>query len=119
MRFRMDEKPITLRKDDTIWTYDHWRIFLVTEGLFKKDIVIATVVGGDRSDELSKDLAPLLAGDYCDFLNEKYIDKEFNKEWREVDVDARVKYHEEQIEMLKRGNYTWNRHGTGVEEKWK
>ncbi len=54
-------------------------------------------------------------GDILDFLNEKYIDKNINEEWGRVDVDARIKYHEEQIKILKSGNGHWNRHGNGVE----
>lgn len=59
---------------------------------------------------------PNLIGDICDFLNDKYIDKNIDEEWPKVDVKARIKYHEEQIKILKGGKYSWNEHGNGVKQ---
>jgi hypothetical protein len=119
MRFRMSDKPFSFRKGDTIWTYDHWFIYMINENeenVLDREKLVAVFIGGDRFGETPKDLAPLLAGDYCEFLNSKYIDKNFNEEWGKVDVEARIKYHEEQIKILKSGEYYWNENGDGVEQ---
>jgi hypothetical protein len=64
----------------------------------------------------SKEIAGALAGDYCEFLNNKYCDKEINKEWPRIDRESRIKYHEEQIRLLKsKENVSWNEDGDGVE----
>jgi hypothetical protein len=35
-----------------------------------------------------------VAGDLCEFLNEKYIDKNINEEWpASIDKEAHLKYH--------------------------
>ena len=56
-----------------------------------------------------------IVGDICDFLNDKYIDKEINQEWPEINPEERIKYHREQIKKLENGSCAWNEHGTGVE----
>jgi hypothetical protein len=65
------------------------------------------------------DNAKGLAHDYCDFLNDKYLDKEINKEWPLIDdkiKQKRIKYHIEQLNKLGfNDNLGWNEHGTGVE----
>ena len=78
---------------------------------------ILEVCGADEEGYLNPGIAPLLAGDITDFLNEKYIDKNINEEWGKIDVQARIKYHEEQLRMLKSGNpFTWTEHGNSVKE---
>ena len=40
------------------------------------------------------DLARPVAGDYVEFLNEKYMDKNINEEWpASIDKEAHLKYH--------------------------
>lgn len=56
-----------------------------------------------------------LAGDYCDFMNDKYFDKNINEEWGKIDHLKRIEYHLEQIHILMKGNANWNKHGNGVE----
>jgi predicted metal-dependent phosphoesterase TrpH len=57
-----------------------------------------------------------LIGDIADFLNDKYCDKEINMEWPKIDREKRIKYHEEQLKLLKgEDNLKWNEHGDKVE----
>ena len=57
-----------------------------------------------------------MAGDYVDFLNDKYCDKEINQEWPPINKKERIRYHLEQIELLKSDKpLRWNEHGNGVE----
>ena len=56
-----------------------------------------------------------IIGDICDFLNDKYIDKEMNSDWGRANKEARIKYHKEQIKKLESDSCVWNEHGTGVE----
>ena len=100
--------------------------FIVTESKIMSDlyqvvkidkephIVIAVFHGDDKEGFLSKELAPLLAGDYCDFLNDKYVDKDFNEEWGKIQRERRIKYHKEQLKLLE-DNGQWNEHGNGIE----
>jgi hypothetical protein len=82
----------------------------------KPRVIVAQFVGGFESEGyIPMEIAPLLAGDYCDFLNDKYVDKEFNAEWGSVNVKERIQYHKNQIEKLKIGKFSWNSHGTGIE----
>jgi hypothetical protein len=58
-----------------------------------------------------------LAHDYVDFLNDKYHDKEINKEWPKINRGERIKYHLEQLQLLTGDKMlVWNEHGTGVKE---
>jgi hypothetical protein len=58
-----------------------------------------------------------LAHDYVDFLNDKYHDKEINKEWPRINRGERIKYHLEQLQLLTGDKMlVWNEHGTGVKE---
>lgn len=112
-RFVVAEEP-KIEYDD-IFTdkiaFEYWEIYnLDTHRTF------LTVVGSDRQGYLPRNIAPLLAGDICEMLNSKYIDKNINEEWFEADRKARIKFHEEQKKLLESGKYTnWNEHGTGVE----
>lgn len=57
-----------------------------------------------------------VAGDYVEFLNDKYCDKEINQEWPPINKEERIRYHLEQIELLKSDKpLRWNEHGNGVE----
>lgn len=67
----------------------------------KMAIAVQTVGGYESEGYIPFELAELLAGDICDFLNEKYIDKKINEAWGKPDVEARIKYHEEKIKILK------------------
>ena len=67
-------------------------------------------IGPFETDEASMNVM----GDICDFLNDKYIDKNINEEWGKIDINKRIKYHEEQIEILKKENPHWKEHGNGV-----
>jgi hypothetical protein len=63
------------------------------------------------------DFSKAMAHDYCDFLNDKYCDKEINKEWPQINRYERIKYHLEQLQLLRSDKKLhWNEHGTGVEE---
>jgi len=56
-----------------------------------------------------------MAHDYCDFLNDKYCDKEINAEWPGVDRKKRIEYHLEEIKKLVNEDMLgWNEHGDGV-----
>lgn len=65
--------------------------------------------------ELNNEYAEAMAHDYCDFLNDKYCDKEINKEWPKINKEERINYHLDEIIKLKRSDYVvWNEHGNGV-----
>lgn len=65
------------------------------------------------------DNAKGLAHDYCDFLNDKYLDKEINKEWPLITEKIRLKridyHHQELMKLVHKDKLGWNEHGTGVE----
>jgi hypothetical protein len=64
----------------------------------------------------SKENSLAMAYDYCDFLNDKYVDKNVNKEWGPINRKERIKYHEEQLKLLKSDKRLhWNEHGNRVE----
>lgn len=42
---------------------------------------------------LEEDTIPLVAGDYVEFLNEKYVDKNINEEWPVPDKRQHLEYH--------------------------
>ena len=88
-----------------------WPIYIINS---YNPILVAEIIGGPWKGYLYE--ADLLAGDIVDFLNEKYIDKNINEEWGEIDVEKRIEYHEEQIRILKSGKHRWNKHGNGVIE---
>lgn len=71
-------------------TLEHWYIIQVYPQPSK---IIAVFVGGDDEKYLDKDIAPLVAGDYVEFLNEKYLDKEINAEWPPQDPLIYLDYH--------------------------
>lgn len=57
-----------------------------------------------------------LAHDICDFLNDKYFDKNINEEWKEIDRKDRIRYLLQQAFILSNDDrISWNRHGNGVE----
>ena len=63
------------------------------------------------------ELGRAMAGDYVDFLNDKYCDKEVNKEWPKIDRMARIKYHLEQISILiDSDKIFWGEHGNEVKK---
>jgi hypothetical protein len=65
---------------------------------------------------LSTEIAPLVAGDYAEIFNDKYVDKEINKEWGKIYRYERMVYHIEQLQLLTSDKKLhWNEHGTGVE----
>ena len=56
-----------------------------------------------------------VAGDIVEFLNDKYVDKNMNEEWYHPDREARIKYHEEQLKILRSGKpIGYTEHGNGV-----
>jgi hypothetical protein len=63
-----------------------------------------------------KEVMQFMPHDYCDFLNDKYCDKEINEEWPSIDRKERIKYHLNEIEKLvDNKKLHWNEHGNGVE----
>ncbi|MBZ2166344.1 hypothetical protein [Methanobacterium spitsbergense] len=65
---------------------------------------------------ITQEQAELVGGDILYFLNDKYHDKNPNEEWPKIDREKRIKYHENQLKLLKSKNrITWNKHGTEVE----
>ena len=57
-----------------------------------------------------------MAHDYCDFLNDKYLDKEINKEWPKITRKERIDYHLNELRKLTSDKRLyWNEHGNGVE----
>jgi hypothetical protein len=73
--------------------------------------VLSNILTTALKEYFPDEVAPLVAGDIIDFLNEKYIDKNINEEWGKIDVEARIKYHEKMIEILKTGKARFNNHG--------
>jgi hypothetical protein len=65
--------------------------------------------------DINNEHAEAMAHDYCDFLNDKYYDKEINKEWPIINREERIKYHINQLNKLVNSErLRWNEHGTGV-----
>lgn len=58
-----------------------------------------------------------MAHDYIDIANDKYVDKEINKEWPRINREERIKYHESELRKLRgEDGLVWNPHGTGVQK---
>lgn len=77
-----DEEPIN--------DFKTWKIIMLGE----PNKLIAEFIGNDKNDiYLNTDIAPLVAGDYVEFLNEKYLDKGLNEEWPPKDKKLYFKYH--------------------------
>lgn len=56
-----------------------------------------------------------MAYDYCDFLNDKYVDKNVNEEWGKIDRLKRIEHHENQLKLLRSDNRLhFNEHGNEV-----
>lgn len=54
-------------------------------------------------------------GDFLDFLNDKYVDKNINEEWADVSREKRIDHLLEELDILLFNKYCfWNKHGTGV-----
>lgn len=88
LRFILSDFPVNVKIDDNEETM--WKVRLVNPQPPK---TIAGFIGSDDDEYLDKDIAPLLAGDYVEFLNEKYLDKEINAEWPPQDKELYLKYH--------------------------
>lgn len=76
-----------------------WRVVRVYP---QPSVVVALFIGGNPDDKyMDEELAPLLAGDYVEFLNEKYLDKNINEEWPpKENYKTRFDYH-----LKKAGEY--------------
>ena len=46
------------------------------------------------------ELAPLIAGDYVEFLNEKYFDKVMNEDWPPRTKEQYIEYYKERLREL-------------------
>lgn len=87
--------------------------------------VIEDKDGSIRIYQISPNIRPIcpfedkyscLAGDICDFLNDKYCDKNVNEEWGRVKRLKRIKYHFlELIKLIFHKYSRYNEHGNGVE----
>lgn len=56
-----------------------------------------------------------MAYDYCDFLNNKYCDKNINQEWPKPKNKKRLEYHAEQLMLLlSGGKVVWSEDGDEV-----
>jgi len=70
-----------------------------------------------KFEEDEEGINKLMAHDYCDFLNDKYCDKEVNKEWPKINRLARINYHLEQLSILINSErVVWGEHGNEVKE---
>jgi len=70
-----------------------------------------------KFEEDEEGINELMAHDYCDFLNDKYLDKEINKEWPKIDRIKRIEYHlNELMKLTSDKKLYWNEHGNKVEE---
>lgn len=66
----------------------YWQVMLLPESDIENSKTVAFFVGP------TPELAPLVAGDYVEFLNEKYLDKNINEEWpNNIDLWAHLEYH--------------------------
>lgn len=74
-----------------------WKVIRVKP---QPSVIVAQFVGGEDENYIPRDLAPLLAGDYVEFLNEKYLDKEMNAEWPPMDKEQHLAYHLERVKEL-------------------
>jgi len=67
-------------------------------------------------EDYGDNIARALAHDYCEFMNDKYHDKNINEEWGSINRSNRIKYHLEQLMLLNsKKRIHWNKHGNGVE----
>ena len=58
-----------------------------------------------------------LCGDYVEFLNNKYCDKNINEEWPKPNNKKRIEYHSEQLMLLLSGREVkWSEDGDKVKE---
>jgi hypothetical protein len=116
MKFKVKDEPAECpdsKCDYTIWTV------IQIKPEYKEICEFTGQTKGCEHDDLflSPEIARALAHDYCDFLNEKYIDKNINEEWGKIDREARIEYHLEQLSLLNyKDNLKWNEHGNGVKE---
>jgi hypothetical protein len=97
------------------WVEDNCWVIIDINGIINE--VIEVPFNDKDPTKFNKDIARAFAEDLCDFENDKYYDKEINKEWPKIDRRARIKYLQEQITILRyKRNIKWNAHGNGVEE---
>ena len=92
MRFRVEDKPYKV---------------------FDNELYMVVIVGSGEVIAYFNDR--YVAGDYVDFLNDKYVDKEMHKEWGKVNVAKRIIYHA--AELIKLSHYKhfyYNDHGNEV-----
>ena len=63
------------------------------------------------------EFAKNIAYDYCSFLNNKYCDKDINKEWPKPNNKQRLQYHSEQLMLLLSGRKVkWSEDGDCIKE---
>ena len=85
LRFMLRDNPVIIPAN-----VKAWEVVEVTSSPSK---VIAYFPGYDNKDYLDLEEARQVAGDYVEFLNEKYIDKNINEEWPPKDPLLYYNYH--------------------------
>lgn len=75
-----------------------WQVIMLGDPV----VLIAEFVGVDEKGFLDNDVAPLVAGDYVEMLNEKYLDKNINEEWPPKDEEKYLDYHLNKAKKLAR-----------------
>lgn len=76
--------------------FDYWEVKLLGD----PSKTICEFVGGDNDHYMDKDVIGLVAGDYVEFLNEKYFDKGMNQEWPPRTKLQQLEYHQRRVEEL-------------------
>jgi hypothetical protein len=118
LKFMLSDYPAERKTKYDTWNV--WRVILVSTHPPK---TVAEFIFNLGEYGFDKETSQALASDYVEFLNEKYIDKSINQEWKQVNREERIKYHEseiarhkEQIKLLKyKEHLHWNENGNGVE----
>lgn len=88
LKFILKDKPIQADLEGV-----EVEIWQVVQVIPQPSTIVAEFIGSNDEKYLDKEIAPLMAGDYVEFLNEKYVDKKINQEWPAQDKKARLKYH--------------------------
>lgn len=111
LKFKVKDKPKFLMKNG--FTGLQFQVIQIEPEY--KEIADFTGMNSISNPFMNTSIAEALAHDYCSFLNEKYIDKNINEEWGKIDINARIKYHFEQIRKLQdKRELRWNSDGNGV-----
>lgn len=95
LKFMLRPKPVVRNIEGM--ACECWQVVQIN---MEPSKVVAEFVGSDSEKTLSREIAPAVAGDYVEFLNEKYLDKEINAEWPPMNKMLYLKYHLERASEL-------------------